>query len=120
VDEERRRIQLVKQRIGLGHFPSTQVHDADLIFEGNRESWAALKRAEETYLSQIPLRRGSHGNLKYREAIQADELIRNSLLSMIELSTILLDDARSAETLVRELTKRVEDYYSRVQRPSRK
>lgn len=111
MDDEKRRIQIAKQRIGLGFFPSTIVHDAELVYEGNREGWAALKRAEETYVAQVPLRRGRHGGVKGGDAVLAEELVQQSLTTMLEVTTIFLDDHAAARSILGELTRRVEAYY---------
>ncbi len=119
VDEERRRIQIAKQRIGLGFFPSTIVHEAELVYEGNRESWAALKRAEETYVAQVPSRRGRHGNVRLGQGVLAEALIQQSLTAMLEITTIFLDDPGAAQAILGELTRRVESYYQEQERARR-
>jgi hypothetical protein len=112
VDDEKRRIHLVKQRIGLEHFPSTRAHDAGVVFEGNRAAWAALKRAEETYVAQWPLRKTPQGNVKVGRNVLAEEMVKQSLDEMRAFASELLGDRDAAWEVVSELTRRVESYYA--------
>jgi hypothetical protein len=109
MDQEKRRIHILKQRIGLDFFPSTLVRDAGVVHEGNRENWAALKRAEETYVGENPLLKTDH-NGKPSRSMQTEELLRQALGAMRELTTSLLGDPDRASEAVAELTRRVHEF----------
>lgn len=113
MDQEKRRVNLLKQKIGIEYFPSTLVRDAGVIHEGNREDWAALKRAEETYISLHPRLRGAEGAVLVGKNAHAPELVHQSIQAMRELSTILLGDSEQGWESVSILTKTVDAYAAR-------
>jgi hypothetical protein len=112
VDDERRRIHLVKQKIGLEHFPSARASAAGVVFEGNRADWAALKRAEETYVAQWPLQKTVQGNTKVSRNVLAEEMVRQSIEEMRAFSATLMGDRDLAWESVADLIRRVEAFYA--------